>query len=351
MDQLRTTDTAFAGFVAECLSDRGFVLIDVGAAYGVSDAWRCFGKKLRGFGFDVDAEEVARLNSIEPASGFRYIAGHVGMPADHPFAARQHAAPHLRRSPWSRMAVQRWLDLQQAQKEGSPMPPKRPPASGDETYAAPDEPSHVIDLSAFLRAEGVTTVDFLKVDVDGADLDILRSMGGHYSDFGVLGVGVEVNFFGSDAETDNTFHNIDRFLKSEEFELIDLSIRHYPMQALPGPVVCGFDVHGRPLQGDAFYARDICAPSAASFTKRLDAEGLAKAAAIFSVCGLPDCAAEILVTFRDRLQPVLDVDRGLDLLARQAQPGREHPLSYAAYMSQFEQQSYSGPGCYSGSQS
>lgn len=348
MDQLRTADTAFAGFVAECLSDRGFVLIDVGAAYGVSAAWRCFGNKLRGFGFEVDAEEVARLNSIEPAPGFRYVAGHVGIPADHPFAAKRHVAPSLRRNPWSRMAVRRWLDLEHAHKEGLTMQPKRPPASGDETYTAPSRPSHVIDLSAFLRAEGVTAVDFLKVDVDGADLDILQSMGGSYNDFGVLGIGVEVNFFGSDADTDNTFHNIDRFLKSEEFELIDLSVRHYPMQELPGKVVCGFDVHGRPFQGDAFYARDICAPSAASFTKRLDAERLAKAAAIFAVCGLPDCAAEILLTFRDRLHPVLDIDRGLDLLARQAQRGRERPLSYAAYMAQFEQQSYSGSGCYSG---
>src|SRR5438067_1830160 len=195
-----------------------------------------------------------------------------------------------------------------------------------------------------LRPGGVGTVDFLKVDVDGMDFEILQSLAGSYRDLGFLGVGVEVNFFGSGAETDNTFHNIDRFLKGQGFELLDVTLRRYPVQDLPSPSLRPLPYpaassFGRPLQGDAFYARDICAPWEWEFAQSLSAERLAMAAALFAMFGLPDCAAEILVTFRDRLAPLLDVDRGLELLATQAQAGSSTPLSYRDYISRFEAES------------
>src|SRR5687767_4631507 len=73
------SQNAFAELVREALSDNGFVLIDVGAANGVATAWRSFGSKLRGFGFDPDVDEVARLNAIEPAPAFQYIAASLGL--------------------------------------------------------------------------------------------------------------------------------------------------------------------------------------------------------------------------------------------------------------------------------
>src|SRR5207248_7137629 len=123
------------------------------------------------------------------------------------------------------------------------------------------------------------------------------------------------NFFGSGSETANTFHNIDRLLKEEGFELLDVSIRRYPTQDLPGPSVLGLPYpaasgFGRPFQGDAFYARDICAPWQSAFAESLSRERLAKAAALFAMFGLPDCAAEVLVTYREPLKQLFDVGFG-----------------------------------------
>jgi hypothetical protein len=47
-------------------------------------------------------------------------------------------------------------------------------------------------------------------------------------------------------------------------------------------------------------------------------------------------AAELLQTHRATLAPLLDVDKGLDLLAAQAQPDRAAKLDYQAYMRSFE---------------
>lgn len=351
MEQLQS-EIPFARFVAEALT-QGFVLIDVGVAYGIAPAWRCFGDKLRGYGFDPDAEEIARLNRIEPAPGFRYLAGHIGVPSDHPFAAKRRGTPRIERNPTKRLAVSRWLQIQRAREAGIAVPPNlpRPPPRGDDQGEAAGDYCGVINLPDFLPAEGIATVDCLKVDIDGADYDILQSMAGWYDKFTVLGIGVEVNYVGSDADTCNTFHNVDRFLRGEGFALFDLSVRRYPVQDLPGPSVSGFAypalcAFGRPFQGDAFYARDICAPWEYAFAARLSDEGIAKAAALFAIFGLPDCAAEVLATFRERLEALLDVDRGLDLLAAQAQPGNASPLSYRDYIASFEKQSYEKGGVY-----
>jgi len=47
-------------------------------------------------------------------------------------------------------------------------------------------------------------------------------------------------------------------------------------------------------------------------------------------------AAELLQAHRALLAPLLDVDKGLDLLAGQAQPDRNAKLDYAAYLRSFE---------------
>lgn len=65
--------------------------------------------------------------------------------------------------------------------------------------------------------------------------------------------------------------------------------------------------------------RDLCAPELRPLAHDLDPAKLLKAAAIFSLCNLPDCAAEILITFRDRLAALIDIDTGLDLLTAAAQ--------------------------------
>ena len=204
----------------------------------------------------------------------------------------------------------------------------------------------IIHLPDFLQSAGIANVDFIKIDVDGLDFEVALSMAQSYRQFAVLGVGIEVNFFGSDSETCNTFHNIDRFLKGHDFELFDVGMRRYPTQDLPGPSIVGHPYpgdsgFGRPLQGDAFYARDVCAFGMQDFANSLTEKQLAKLAALFAMFGLPDCAAEILVTFRDRLAVALNVDQGLDLLAAQAQgPSSLHALSYNDYMAAFASASY-----------
>jgi len=75
---------------------------------------------------------------------------------------------------------------------------------------------------------------------------------------------------------------------------------------------------GRPLQGDALYMRDICLDTSPVPKRFLVPEKLIKTALMFSLFGLPDCAAELLLHYEKTLAPFLDVSIFLDALTKQS---------------------------------
>jgi hypothetical protein len=148
-----------------------------------------------------------------------------------------------------------------------------------------------------------------------------------------------VSYFGSAADTDYTFHNVDRFMKAHGFELFGTTVRRYSLAALPAPYVSNFPAEtdfGRPLLGDALYVRDLGRHEHDEFAAQLPLAKLLNLICIFAAFNLPDCAAEIALRFRDRLGNACDVERILDLLAAQAQGPIEQPLTYREYLRRFE---------------
>lgn len=312
MDSIRH-HSAFAAFVAAALRQERFTVVDVGCGGGLPPGWRSFGDRLAALG--IDAEDVSGLAAAEANPQVRYLTA---------FADGGTASP-ARNNPWARLAVQEWRE-----RHGQ-MP-------GVQTAQEKPKQTPVVSLTDAVREAGLEQVDFLKIDVDGPDFGVLQSAEALLAERGVLGVGVEVNFIGTAADDENSFHNTDRLLRRAGFDLFDLSTRRYSSRALPGrsrlayPAETGF---GRHLQGDAVYFRDLCAPYNAELAATLPPERLAKLSAAFALFGLIDCAAEVLVHFRPRLEPLLDVAAGLNLLAADAQAGGGATVGYETYRAAF----------------
>ena len=128
-------------------------------------------------------------------------------------------------------------------------------------------------------------------------------------------------------------------MKEHGFELFGLTINRYSTAALPSRYLWhlpGRSEFGRPLQGDALYVRDLASHDYDEFTAQLPTTKLLNLICIFASFHLPDCAAEVVLRFSDRLRSVCDVDRILNLLAAQAQGPTETPLSYREYIRRFE---------------
>lgn len=329
--------TAFAAYLAGRLSSECFTFIDVGCSGGIDPAWRVFGERLRALAFDASLDECERLQLEETHPDIRYIGGFVGLSSDHPFSQASAGKPASVRNPFTRTSAG-WVYLRQQKRlaestlaEKLHLNAWRLTKLGD-----PNKPIIIPDVLAEL---GWTDVDFLKIDIDGPDFHVLHSFDDKFDRLNVLAARLEVNLCGGTDPTEHTFHNTDRFMRDRGFELLALDVRNYAMAALPSPFAitsAAQTLTGRPFQAEAFYARDPAAPDWRSMGESMSVEKLAKLAAIFSVWGQPDGAAEILKQFEEKLRPLIDIEIGLDLLAGEAQLTRAKALSYQEYMAAFE---------------
>lgn len=361
----------FASYVAGCLQQEPFKLVDVGCSGGIAPGWRTFGDRLQALAFDANAEEVARLTTAERNPNVRYVAGWIGMPEDHPLRHAIGEKSYWHNWPSGRLAYERSREVRRARNEGREPASladyyhkellKQPwaltptggwdldyaaafrtyPPSAAETARALEDrsPDRVIHLPPYLKAASFYDADFVKIDIDGPDYELLRDCGDLLAQPSLIGVSLEVTYYGSHDANDNSFHNVDRLMREKGFDLFGLSVRTYASAALPFQYLDkhpSMNAGGRPLQGDALYVRDLASRAYTEIAGGVSDEKLAKLAALFALFSLPDQAAEMLVVHRERLGRVLDVDRGLDILTAEIQPNDHIADGFKAYAAAFE---------------
>jgi hypothetical protein len=321
-------DGAFTSLIAGALGASPFRLLDIGCSGGLDPHWRAFGANLQAIGIDASRAECARLSKAEQLPGVEYVPAFVAGVAGRKIDPERQASP-LILAVRERLSFMRTREIRAARLAKAEIEEKLRHNAWEMTELADKEKPVLV--SELLAARGWTDFDYLKIDIDGFDFEVLQTFEGRLGPAGVLGVQLEVNFVGTDAETEHTFHNTDRFMRRQGYELMRLDVRNYSSRALPARYVWptpAETLFGRPFQGEAYYARDFEGA-------RLEASKLLKLAAIYAAIDAPDMAAELLLKRGAELAN-LDLARALDLLAAQAQPERIRKLDYKRYMQGFE---------------
>ncbi|MGQ3297791.1 hypothetical protein [Reyranella sp.] len=327
---------SFTAFVAQGLKAERFALLDIGCSGGLDPKWRAFGNRLKALGIDASASECQRLTSEEKNPDVSYVAAFVSPRADAPIDLSAGPAAPLIMKMRDRMSFMRTREIRDAKLRMASTEEQLRHNAWELTGLA--DPSKPVVVPELLAARGWTDLDYMKIDTDGIDWQILQSFEGRLP-ANLLAVQMEVNFVGDGTPDEHSFHNTDRFMRRHGFDLFRLDVRNYSSRALPARYIwpTPAETHsGRPFQGEAYYALDLLGPNGPALLSPLSAEKVAKLAAILSGWDVPDAAAELLLGCRDRLTAVIDVDRGLDLLAAQAQGDRARPLDYRRYMARFE---------------
>jgi FkbM family methyltransferase len=301
-----------------------FVLLDVGCAGGIDETWRTFGPSLVAHGYDPDIRACEEAQAREPFHNVHYHARFVGLPEEHPFAQHRRAneARWADTNIWRRVTAGHLATTEEESPADSP--------------ARLASQSTLLGVDEIVRNEGLATVDFLKVDVDGPDLEVLESARKVLPESKVLGVGLEVNWFGSANPTEHTFHNTDLLLREHGYALFGITFRRYSRTDLPAPFEYELYAQtrfGQPYQGDAIYVRDLAAPDHESLAAQYSPDKLIKLACIYELIGLPDCAAEVLNRFAPRLAVFGDTQALLDALTP---PLLGRQLGYREYVESFE---------------
>jgi FkbM family methyltransferase len=142
-------------------------------------------------------------------------------------------------------------------------------------------------LDQFCKTENITEIDFLQIDVQGADLDVLQGAVNLLSR-SVLGIQIEVEF--SPLYTKQPlFRDIDHYLDKFGFSLFDLMVTRLTRTKSP---ICSQTRAGQILWGDAIYLRDLIDDAYESDFKT--PKRMLKLACLADVLQFPDFTLEIL---------------------------------------------------------
>ena len=298
-----------------------FCIVDVGASGGIDGYWDVFGEHLRAYGFDGLIKEVERLNAAVGGRDVRYYPCLVG---DKRYQ-QPRGVPDTQ--PFERTSAARAMKIKHC--------------TFAETYldgtGAGVSATEMIELDQFFLRDHPEDVDFIKVDTDGSDYQVLCGAKELLSTRQVLGVGVECQFHGLVHGESNTFRNIDRLLTGLGFSLFDFEIYRYSRAVLPRPFVCAIPaqtVGGQVLCGDALYLRDAGKEGYDNdWAVMFPPDKIVKLACLFEIFGLEDCAVELLQKFRTQIASLLDVDGCLDILTPSVNGQK---FSYQRYLEHFE---------------
>ena len=317
----------------EIFETEPFRLLDVGCSGGISPFWRVFEPSLAAVGIDPLVQECERLSADESNPHVKYRAAFIGLPSNHPFVLKRDNKEPWAGNPWNRLSTSLAIEI---------LNPKtseidKLPVLNDWQSSGLIDSKTRIEVNQLVKEENFENLDFIKIDVDGDDIEVILSAESIAQKAPILGFTLEVNFFGSTADTDHTFHNTDRLMRRLGFDLFGLSTNRYSVAALParferkGP---GKTVFGRPYQGDAVYLRDPMAagtPGAANIPT-LTPHKLLKLACLFEIFGLPDHAAELIQGYKEILHQLCDPHDLLDILANEVDSSVG---SYTEYIEKF----------------
>lgn len=238
----------YIDFLARLIRERKifFSVVDVGCSGGPDSRWRVLGDANRYFGFDPLVAEIEVLRA-EARSWETYECAFV-VGAQKAKVNQQSSTLFARTSAAA--------GFRALEEEGTSYVKDNFNSGKDVEYT--DEEVSLDEY--FYRYSGGTRPNFLKIDTDGADFNVLTGAEELLRSTNLLGVQVECQMHGNPFDnTENCFSNIDLKLRQSGFVLYRLEPWEYSRAALPEPFK--FDIAAQTTRGtiqwaDAYFFRD-----------------------------------------------------------------------------------------------
>ncbi len=219
---------AVAGALRSYLSEEKLTLVDMGALGGLKMPWLSMRPLLRVIGFEPQ-DGVTQTVRVENGD----IHGAVAI------GAKEGSAT---------------LYITQKPDNSSLVIPNHAftnrLAARDRFVVTNEGSVRVMPLDAWVKDEGITSVDFLKIDTQGTEGDVLKGAQDVLST--VLGLDIEINF-AERYKGQSYFSDIDSTLRRKGFALFDLQRRYFKYAA---GARCG-GPKGQLTHGTALYLRSI----------------------------------------------------------------------------------------------
>lgn len=228
-----------------------FAILDGGAREALSDPrWRGFDpQRVRLYGFEPDEREVAELNrnAAERGLDYRYYAAGLWSKSTTLTFYENKSPGGGSFYPQNTGLTNRWKFANTEQKF----------LSRDIFFPTGTSEWKLTSVNHWASENGVRDLDFMKLNVQGAELEILMGCGNLLDT--VIGLMVEVSFVES-YHNRPLFSDIDSFLRSRQFTFFDLIGHHYmgrarsPITARHAPGL--YPLWGQLIEGHGVYFKD-----------------------------------------------------------------------------------------------
>ena len=258
-------------------SQKPLVVVDVGSRGGYERHWNLFYNQIKILGFDPDAKECQRLVRQLKNSNISY----------YPYAL------------WQNIGYKNFYMM-------SNLPSSsffKPNYKFWERF--PDEVNLKIKkivkvqtttLDSFTKMSKIPYVDFMKLDIEGAELAALKGAKKLLQE-SIIGVTCEIAF-DQLLENGPIFNEIDAYLKSFGFRLFDIGLLRKSLKTLSSNP--SLTQSGQVIAGHALYFRDATAEMNSGEIKKWGEIKILKLASLFELFGLPDCSIELVETANEK---------------------------------------------------
>lgn len=285
--------------------DDPVVIMDVGARGGIGREWDVLGDQVRAYCFEPDEAECRRLAADAPPN-LNYIPRALGR------ARGRQTLYH------TALADSAGLYKTRMEYFGRLL-------NRDNGVIVRETEVDVVSLDEAMVEFNVPEVDFIKLDIEGAELEVLDGGRRLFEGQSPLGLLSEVRLH-EEINGSPSFGRFDAFLQERGLRVYDLQFYYQSRIAMPYP---GLEHYRRPdgrkffaytsrgqLQdGDALYFRDLLLPAGKPAINEVSPTRILKMCSFLEIFSMNDCAAELVLAARDRLAAMIDTERLLDLLA------------------------------------
>jgi len=301
------------------LKNNPVLIADVGSRYGYNSEWEAFDLCMKAICFEPDIEECALLNSINnPKAQFIPTALYRAKGQRTFYETKLPDSAGLYRSNMN--FFNRLLNRDNAETINERL-------------------IDVDTLDNALEYENIVGLNFLKLDAEGAEVDILQGANLTLSDPRLFGVLSEFQFH-PEINGSPSFWELDKFLQSQGFRLFNIRTNFQSRRDMPYPGITDYFLpngerfyayteHGQVMGGDALYFRDLLLEQNRDIAEALNPLDIIKFAAFFEIYHHSDAAAELIIRYREKIKSIIDFNELLNKLTPEIS-GKK--LSYDEYI-------------------
>lgn len=288
-----------------------FHILDGGARSAFDDPrWNAFDPgRVRLFGFEVDERECAELNRLARERNFDYHYFPIGL-----WSRPTRVTFHENKSPGGGSFYRQNTDFTNRWKFENR---EQKFLARNIFYPVGTSEWNLTSVDAWARENRVTDLDFLKLNVQGAELEILKGMGSLLD--GVIGIQTEISFVES-YRNRPFFADIDVFLRQHDFMFFDLIGHHCigregsPITAYHAPGL--FPLFGQLIEGHGVYFKDpIDMVQRGVDISHLSLPKLLKLVCFAEIYGQIEYAFELLYWLGERLRQQDDPSQAEQIVA------------------------------------